>query len=268
MSDPYIYTYRATYMQRIADYVRTGHTKYVLGRISIEKASDLYDKFSALYDVHLTPMQASRKRAKGYATGRLLFTPVTSNTNFKSDDYYSLDWILLLTPGELKAKEFEHREKWLNPFNAHSRIVLNGLELVRLTKPNEPKPVLTWRIQKDGERLMREQIRDAIRRKRDDQLRAILKNLDSTPGFAGAREQIKKLKRYIKAEWKRSRAVNEPMPDLKYQYYLQRLNDKGLAASQLLAQRKKRIKEAEKEQALRAVREAEALAAKYSLPPL
>jgi hypothetical protein len=215
----------------------------------LEKAGVLYEKFSRLYDVHLDRLQASRKRQKGFATGRLLMTPVTNDV--AHEHYLDLHWILVVTDGKFALDEYEKRERWSNALD--DRIAFSGYELVRLTKPQHPRPVWTWRYQKAREQELREAIRSAIRLKRDDELRRLIQVIWRTPGFGGAREQVKKMGSLIKSEWKRSRKDGEPMPEIpKHIGYVQRVADKGLLASKL---HKERVAETIRQ----AARQAEAL---------
>ena len=233
-ADPFIFTKRAPFMQRISDLVRTGHHRYVQGTVPIEKAGSLYEKFSRLYDVHLDRLQSSRKRQKGFATGRLLMTPVTNDVADRT--YMDLNWVLVVTDGKFALDEYEKRERWLNALE--DRITFSGYELVRLTKPQHPKPVWTWRYKKDREQELRESIRSAIRLKRDDELRRLIHLIWRTPGFGGARDQVKKMGKLIKAEWKRSRKDGEEMPEIpKHIGYVQRVADKGMLASKLHKER-------------------------------
>lgn len=233
-ADPFIFTKRAPFMQRISDLVRTGHHRYVQGTVPLEKAGSLYEKFTRLYDVHLDRLQASRKRQKGFATGRLLMMPVTNDV--AHENYMELCWVLVVTDGKFALDEYEKRERWLNALD--DRITFSGYELVRLTKPQHPKPVWTWRYKKDREQELRESIRSAIRTKRDDELRCLIHLIWRTPGFAGARDQVKKMGTLIKAEWKRSRKDGESMPEIpKHIGYVQRVADKGMLASKLHKER-------------------------------
>lgn len=233
-ADPFIYTKRAPFMQRISDLVRTGHHRYVEGTVPIEKAGALYEKFVRLYDVHLDRLQASRHRKKGFASGRLLMTPITNDV--ANEHYLDLHWILVVTDGKFALAESEKRERWRDAMQ--DRVIFSGYELVRLTKPQHPKPVWTWRYEKTREKELRESLRSAIRLKHEDELRRMIHLIWRTPGFAGARDQVKKMGVLIKAEWKRSRKDGEPMPEIPARIgYVQRIPDKGMPASQLLKTR-------------------------------
>jgi len=109
-----------------------------------------------------------------------------------------------------------------------------GYELVRLTKPQEPRSVWTWSYTREQYAKHRDSIREAIRHRRDDQLLQLIHSLWRTPGFAGARAQVKQLEKLIRADWKRVRHSSEEMPEIpKHFGYVQRIPDKGKLLSKL-----------------------------------
>jgi hypothetical protein len=56
-----------------------------------------------------------------------------------------------------------------------------------------------------------------------------------SPGFSGVREQVKKVKDFIKAEWKRTRKDAESFPEIpEHLGYVRRLPDKGNKLSVIL----------------------------------
>lgn len=214
-------------MQRCADLVRSGHHRYISGEISVGKAAYLEDKFRRLYDANLNRLEASRHRSRGRATSRLLMFAEEMRPG-------KLIWILLVTDGLLPI---ETNENWLDPMNARQRIAFWGYELVRLPKPEEPKPTWTWRYEKNRLQELRNRIRHLIRVKQDHELDAMINSLWRSPGFAGVRVQIKLIGQLIQDEWKRSRRQPELMPSIPRRIgYVQRLKDKGLKLSVLLKQ--------------------------------
>ena len=213
-------------MQRIADLVRSGHTSYVQGVISIEKAGFLADKFETRYATSVTKLQASRARQAGGSSTRLLFLVQEIEAN-------QLHWILLQYPGETP----DIVEKWRDAVS--DRITLTGYELVRLTKSNEAKPVWTWRYTRNRHDDLRNQFIACIRQKRDRDLAQLIHTAWRTPGFHGAREQVKKFTDLINTEWKRSRGAGEPRPEIPSRIgYVRRLPDIGLQLSTLRRSRK------------------------------
>lgn len=220
--DWFVLTKKTTLMQRLADLVRTGHTMYVEGQIPAEKAHFFAAKLDALYLVGQNKLQASRHRKIGNASFRLLMLATEGNAQ--------VHWFLLKTDGKAPAEAA--REKWRNALE--DRINLTGYELVRQTKPGLAKPAYTWRYTRDRAQELREAILHAIRAKRDDELRQLIHSIYKTPGFSGARDQVKKMADLIKDEWKRSRRKDEPMPEIPVRLgYVRRLPDVGLKLSEL-----------------------------------
>ena len=220
--DWFVLTKKTTIMQRLSDLIRTGHTSYVEGQIPAEKAPYFAAKLDALYLVGQNKLQASRHRKAGNASFRLLM--------LASEGHAQIRWYLLRTDGRMPAEA--SREKWRDALS--DRITLTGYELVRLTKPGAKAPVYTWRYTKDRAQDLREAILHAIRTKRDDELRQLIHSIFKTPGFAGARDQVKKMVDLIKDEWKRSRSKADPLPDIPTRLgYVRRLPDVGLKLSEL-----------------------------------
>lgn len=227
-SSIFVFTRKAAFMQRIADLVRSGHTRYVHGEVPIERVQALHDKFARLYDINLSHLQASRMRKAGFATARLLF--------LFQEGQDRLDWILLTTPGPFVTGA-EKFERWKNALDRDrdQRVQVTGYVLKRITKPEEPKPVWTWAYTAERERELREAIIGAIRRKSDMELERLIYTIWRSPGFAGIRQQVKKFGQLIRAEWRRSRKESEQLPGIPERIgYVQRLKDKGKPLSELL----------------------------------
>lgn len=220
--DWFVLTKKTVLMQRLADLVRTGHTMYVEGQIPAEKAPYFAAKLDSLYLVGQNKLQASRHRKAGNASFRLLM--------LASEGDAQIRWYLLRTDGRMPAEA--SREKWRDAFD--DRIALTGYELVRLTKPGASAPVYTWRYTRERAQDLRDAILHAIRTKRDDELRQLIHSIFKTPGFAGARDQVKKMVDLVKEEWKRSRGKAEPLPEIPARLgYVRRLPDVGLKLSEL-----------------------------------
>lgn len=219
--DHFVFTKKTVYMQRIADLIGTGHTQYVQGLVAIEKAGFLAGKFDMRYEICQTKLQASRGRKAGKSSTRLLFLhPTTEATG--------LQWVLLHFPGETP----EESEKWRNALQ--DRITVTGYDLMRITKPKEPRPVWTWRYSRSKQDDLRNAIIQSIRQNRDRDLEQLIHSIWRSPGFAGIREQVKKFGALIKYEWKRSRKSSEKMPDIPSRIgYVRRLKDVGMKLSTL-----------------------------------
>ena len=220
-SSIFVFTKKTPFMQRVADLVRTGHTRFIQGEVPPEKAALLHEKFSRLYDCHLDKLQASRRRKAGFATSRLLFLHQESQER--------LTWVLLATPGRFPVEGSERLERWRDATIRDQRIQITGYELKRMTKPEEKKPVWTWVYTKEREQELREALIGAMRRKSDHDLNQLIHTIWRSPGFAGVRAQVKRFGELIKAEWKRSRKDGEALPEIPARIgYVQRLKDKGV----------------------------------------
>lgn len=215
----FIFTKKTPWMQRICDLVRTGHYQYVQGQISPEKAKKLAEKFSDYFETGLSKLDQSRKRKNGLASFRFLA--------WLDEPNKKVHWILCRTEGEIpeEAKCEEWQDATSNKLRLH---IVGGYELVRLTKQAAPKPVWTWRYSKGHFEGLRESILRVIRNRSDVQLSQLIHEIWRTPGFAGARAQVKSIAQLIKSEWKRSRN-GQALPVIpKRVGYVRRIADVGV----------------------------------------
>ena len=111
--DHFVFSKKSAFMQRICDLVRTGHVQYVQGRVSIDKARFLVDKFESRFAISTQKLAASRIRKAGGSTSRLLLLKQ------QSDDS-NLVWILLHQAGRVP----DISEKWRD--SIFDRISLTG----------------------------------------------------------------------------------------------------------------------------------------------
>jgi len=220
ISNPFVFTKKTPFMQRIADLVRSGHTQYVQGVISVEKAGFFSFKMETQYGTAKNKVDACRARQRGEGSARLLF--------LHHGDERFLTWILLYQQGNQLTK-FE--TNWRDALE--DKICLTGYELVRRTRPSATKPAWTWRYSQSQYERLRDQIIQSIRGKRDDVLRQLIHSIARSPGFAGARDQVKSLFDLIKSEWKRRRAKTEQCPVLPKHGYTRRIEDHGCRLTEL-----------------------------------
>lgn len=219
-SNPFIFEYKTPFMQRIADVVRAGHVLYVMGTIPVEKAGFLAHKFETQFQAHLSKIESCRARKRGEGSSRLLFLHQGNGED--------LTWVLLFQPGSAPDQS---GQKWRDVLT--DKIILTGYELVRHTRAGSSKPAWTWRYTLKQYDLLRDSIVNAIRNKRDMDLRQLMHSISRSPGFAGIREQVKKLNELIQSEWKRRRAKSELMPATLHHGYARRLPDRGCRLSEL-----------------------------------
>lgn len=221
-SNPFVFTYKTPFMQRIADLVRSGHTKFTMGTISLNKAGFLAFKFETLFHTERSKLEACRARKNGRSSAKLLFLYHT--------EIEHLSWILLYQPGTTPDQS---DQKWLDAIT--DRILITNYELVRHTRADSKNPAWSWRFSQKQYDLLRDLIVQAIRNKRDEDLMKLIKSISRSPGFALVREQVKKLKALIQSEWKRRRAKSEKMPVLPHHGYSRRLPDSGMRFIELRA---------------------------------
>lgn len=229
-------------MQRIADLVRSGHTRYLLGEIQIEKAGFFSAKMDFHYGCFHNNKDQFRTRELGFCGARLLFL-YTENSP-------TLTWILLVTNGNWLMPESGH-QRWLDVKD--ERITITNYQLVRLVKKKkvvsitskkiEPKRAYvqrnrsdftwTWTYTKEQQDNLRNQIVMSIRRHRTEELRQLIDTIYRSPAFSGVREQVKKFVKLMKAEWTRT-GVGD-MPELpKGLGYVRRLPDKGKLLTEIM----------------------------------
>lgn len=225
-----VLTKKSVFMQRLADLVRTGHVKFVQGVLVAEKAAALAAKLDGVYHVTAPLRQQSRRRQRADAGARLvMWSPAI-------EDQAPVHWVLLVSAGRLPDGS---RETWRDALSKATRLEVDGYELVRLTKPEEPRPVWTWRYTAAREQAWRESVIQAIRTRRDADLRQHIHNLWRSPGFAGIRVQVKKIAALIRSEWKRVRSAEETMPKIPARIgYVRRLPDVGVPITELMTRRR------------------------------
>ena len=224
-----IHLKRSAVMQRLADYVRTGHIYYITGQTELGKTPALAEKFSRLYDTNISKQQADRARKKGRASARL-FIYCGDKTPTKDSRVW---WILIRTKGELSPAAGDSKENWID--YKKSGLTFQKFQLLQITKPGQKKPSYSWRFIKDEMNGIRSVIISAIRLKQNKVLQEYLDKVFAAPGFAGIREDQKKIKDLVKNEWKRSRSESEPLPKLPEVWYMRRTDDKTATARVLLS---------------------------------
>lgn len=229
-SNPFIFTKKTVYMQRLGDAVRAGALHYTAGSTPLARAPFLAQKFASRYLLNPGKIADHRARRAGEDVARWL--------GWFDEQSGLVQWTLFYFPGKAICRE----ERWLNPFD--ERITLGGYELVRMTKPGAKAPVLTWKYKREQYRFLHDQVVFAIRGRQDAVLEQLVHSLSRSPGFAGVREQVKKLWAIVKAEWRRSRSKSEDPPKIPSTLgYVRRLPDVGMRWSDLMQSVQKGRKE-------------------------
>lgn len=214
----WVFDHKAAFMQRIADYVRTGHQAYIQGTTEAGKIFPTWEKLVQNNPVFDDKLKAFRAREKGEPTGRLLLYQGKNSPE-------KIHWFLLIhgTTAQLPAGE-----KWLHAEDQHHRIQFTGYELVRVTKEGLSKPSWTWKYSQNRFQDLRDSMVQAIRSRRDQDLKNLAESLFGTMGFSGSREQAKSLNKLAKDEWKKRRP-NEVMPEMPLGFgWIRRKADKGI----------------------------------------
>lgn len=246
--DPTLYLYKSVFLQRIADYVRSGHVHWTSGEVTLSKAAALAKKFDRLYGVGRTRHQRAWARQKGEASAVLLFyrrpertsdSPVLSPDGKQqtADEVCqtterpepTLMWMLLVTDGEHLAPRLERLRLALDP---GGRVRFDELELVALPRAGQAKPAWTWRLTEDAVQGWRASLIDCARRQ-PWRLGHEVQQLARLPGFAGCRAQVKKLMQLARGEHRR-RLPDAPALACPRHPYLARLPDAGVRLSALV----------------------------------
>jgi len=222
-----VHTSRPAFMQRVADFVRTGHHRWTSGEVQLDRAHALAQKFAALYRIDATRGQRLRMKRSGIASAHLLMYTRRSHDGAKPR---TILWFLLVSDGEHPAAALETLR------DAHApgeRIRLDGYELVQLPRKDSGAPAWSWRMTAERYQSWRERVvacarKPALRAEHD-----ITKKLYSVPGFAGIRSQVGFIVGLWRREWKRRRAANDAFPKLPPLRYVQRLKSVGIPLSQL-----------------------------------
>ncbi len=218
ISKIWVFTLKSSFMQRIADYVRTGHQAYISGVTDTRKIFDTWEKLVHNNPVFDDKLKAFRARERGEATGRLLLY-----MNPRSPE--KIFWFLLVHG---KKEQLPKGENWKHAEDHHNRIHLTGYELVRVTKEGLKKPVWTWRYTRERYEDLRDSMVLSIRSNRDQDFKNLIQKIFGTMGFSGSREQAKNLATLAKEEWKRRRQ-NDEMPDIPRGIgWIRRKEDKGV----------------------------------------
>jgi hypothetical protein len=219
-ADPSIHIKKTSFMQRIADRVRSGATHYIGGRTPLSRVPALVQKLAGRWPLNLSAMQASRRTKAGHATYYWI--------GWHDEENKVVHWFVLQKPGTTPDTE----DTWKNALD--DRIGLTGYELVRHTRTGAKNPAWTWRYNKARFEDIRAGLIADIRGRRDLLAQQAVHSMFRSPGFAGVREQVKRLRALCISEWKRSRKENEPMFEIPPTIgYVRRLRDTEQRWSQL-----------------------------------
>ena len=220
-TNPWLFTKKTVWMQRVSDAVKAGAAAFLQGSTRLEKVPFLVQKFSARYPTNLTSRNDLSTRKRGKTVQRWI-------GYYDGSDH--VNWCLFVWPGE----DFERSSDAWQDLKSQ-RVRYTSYELVRITKSGAKAPVLTWRYQKQRFEEIHDEIVQVIRQRHDARLEQIIHSLHRSPGFAGVRQQVKKLWQIVRAEWKRTRSKSEECPAIPPNIgYVRRLPDVGMLWSELM----------------------------------
>ena len=223
--DPLVFDRKTVFMQRIADQVRRGYRWYATGEVRLDRTQALVAKFARLYNVHLHRNQKLRERASGLASADLLLWQPHTDT---------IVFCLLVTPGPHAARSLE---KLMDASAKDSRLTLGDYELVQRPRTGSDRAAWTWRLTNEAYEGWRLRALEVCRKGNDFEVQQFIASIHATPGFAGVREQVKKVKALFRVEWKRRRPDGVTVPALNNrQRYVQRLPNGGRRLARALAE--------------------------------
>ena len=140
-----------------------------------------------------------------------------------------MTFALLQTPVPHAARQLERLK---DGSAREGRLALGDYELVRRPRPGQSKAAWTWRLTEDGYLGWRARVLEVVRGGNDFVIAQLVDDLMATPGFAGVREQVNKLKALFRSEWKRRRS-KQVAPGLARQRFVQRLENRGVPLATL-----------------------------------
>jgi hypothetical protein len=255
--DPYVYTSKSVYMQRVLDKVSHAHPQNFPINLSDEKAWRLAQKWSRAYEVNLERNEQTRRRKAGKGTAALLL--------WKSAPGVIQGHLLVSARGEHPARQLEELRDATKP---QGRITVTGYELVRLprsekktatkyrkreaakTQKRESSIVKharkqqkgmtwTWRMTEKTYQSWRDRAIYTARNGNARDVEQFLYVLYGTPGFRGCRYQVGKIMVLFRGEWKRARSDHEELPPNRSLYYARRLADVGMNLRALIRETRK-----------------------------
>lgn len=182
-------TTQTSFLRAIQQSAGNGYFHYATGTVKPDKLIGFLKKMSGKYEVNLSPQQAWRAGKKGKARTKLfLFAP---DENFR--------WVLMATDGE----GIVHQDETLKDLRLKKyRLQVLGYELIRQQK-KDGKHGYTWRIEREKESYLQDELTRAIRNKNDLEIRSQIERLNRLSSFAGVRKQRKRLQSVINTDFRR-----------------------------------------------------------------
>jgi len=206
-----IYVHASGTLHQLITSTARGYVNHVSGVVKPDKVERVIARFEDLYETNLNRDQRAYRKKKGRCNVRLFIHP-----RYTTPD---LQWWLLATDGE---GLFYEREKPKSGLKRRSRLTaFNQYEaMIAPAKGNVPR--WTWRLSQESSKNWEARIQAAIRnRKNENDLKNIMRELHSLPGFRGVRSQVAGLRKFTGYEWRRITAQDScPHIPKKVQPYL------------------------------------------------
>lgn len=203
-----IFVHKTGLMHAMSTAAAKGYCHHCTGIIRPENAVKFAERRRLLDFTDLTPVQRTRAKKAGQAGARLFMHP----------DYQQLGfhWWLMLTEGEHPARS---REKIRDHTERQRLTVFNQFEAVRLPKDGEDAEPWTWRLTRQYFNNQKAAISEIVHRRGEGaprELAAFMEAINRLPGFRGIREEVKALRGFLIAEWKRTKGRSSvpPIPEI------------------------------------------------------
>jgi len=208
---PHIYIHLSGTLHSLITHTAKGYTHHVSGIITPDKVNHLSDRFEQLYDTELSKFQRARRKKAGICNVRFFLHPRYITHDFQ--------WWLLATDGEGAFHKRESPKSGLK--KRHRLTAFNQYQAVILPSKGSI-PRWTWRLEAENYENWKARIKAAIRNRKDENdLKRIMKELHSLPGFRGVRNQVAELRKFTIWEWKRAtKEMHCPHIPKKVQPYL------------------------------------------------
>lgn len=225
MHDPLVHIHKSVLMQRLLDAVSRGYNWHTHGSVPVEKASRLSAKFAELYCVDRNSNARAYAQRQGKSNSRLFLFATESSTY--------LDWWLLSSDGVGSVHQLERLQSALDK-RCRVRIGTD-YELLQRTRKREKGggTVWSWRMTHECHERWRVRIINACRRTEPLEVSRSIASLYRVPGFSGTREQVGKLVKLARMEWRRHHGTLDQLILPPKLGYLERLPDTAVPLSEI-----------------------------------
>lgn len=227
MQNVVIFTKKTVLLQAIQDAVGHGYTHFTSGSTPTPKLAQAIAVFDGNYRAFADKNERARR-------GRMDLGNIHAFFHYREGDDF-VSWWLLAKPPEYGKHPIHQSEKLQDALDRKHRIVISGLELIRLPKVGTSDTKLTWQMTDEQYQSIAEEIRDAVRSRSFWKMEQVLVKSRSIPqGFNGARVQYGHLMVLYRREVKRASVKGAPVPPTILSY-TRRIRHDGVSVRQVLA---------------------------------